>query len=726
MKSTPEQQDIHLIFKNNSAGVAGTTIWGGSLDIPFLFMPCDHSAVHIRELATFFEMVINESGLSVISSSPQDMCYCNDTIACTSSPQKNNVYGPSFTLYPGQSLEVEIAIAGQLNGLVPGLVQAELKQASSMNVYLGNLQRTQRVNQAKCTTVVYTIYSSMENATVELHLFLAKTTEHESVLLNFDYVNIMHSKVVSITSSVTLKSCPVGFHLSIGSCTCLKALLHYMDNTSCDINTQTVQRTPTLWINASFTGNNTQILAVHQHCPFDYCDPNKHRLDLSYPHQQCAHSRSGILCGGCHRGLSLTLGSPKCKQCSNRYLSLLLVFPLAGIALVAVLTCLNLTVSVGTINGLILYANIIQAIHPVFFPSTNFLSVFVAWMNLDIGMDSCLYDGMDFYGLTWLQFVFPVYIWLLVSVMIITSHYSTTAAKLVSRDAVKVLATLFLLSYAKLLRTIITVLSFTYISYEDSDGTTYRSAVWLYDGNVGFVEGKHIPLFLAAIGFGVLYIIPFTVLLLLAPFLQARSHRYTALRWVNKLMPFLDAYQGPYNSRFRFWSGLLLVARVVLFVGFAVNSLGDPQINLKLIVTFLISLFSLQWLLGIAFGSASLYKEQFINVLEAFYLCNLGVLSTWSLLQVDRNTASRKAQTIITSICVWLAFLVWVCILTYHAYLWLTQVECVTRLWQTIKGKGHPADETSDSISPQAAVQQHSAVVQKSYIELRESLLTDN
>ena len=86
------------------------------------------------------------------------------------------------------------------------------------------------------------------------------------------------------------------------------------------------------------------------------------------------------------RGLSLTLGSPMCKQCSNRYLSLLLVFPLgqAGIALVAVLTCMNLTVCVGTINGLILYANIIQAIHPVFFPSTSILSVFVTWMNLEL------------------------------------------------------------------------------------------------------------------------------------------------------------------------------------------------------------------------------------------------------------------------------------------------------------------------------------------------------
>ena len=721
-----ELHNIHFIFQSNTAGVAGTEIWGGSLETT-CYMGLFSWRVYTR-LAGLFQGFNNELTPSAISSSPQDICHCKQEMVCTSSQHNNVVYGSSFSLYPGQSLEVEVAIAGQLNGLVPGVVQAELKDISDEHAHLGNLQRTQKIDQAKCTVLVYTIHSSISDTVIELHLRLAKTTGHASDLLNYYDDILLESQVDSIITFVTLKNCPVGFqhNLSIGSCACPQALLHYMDNTSCDINTQTVQRTPTLWINASFTGSNTQILAVHQHCPFDYCDPNKHRLDLSYPDQQCAHNRSGILCGGCYRGLSLTLGSPKCKQCSNRYLSLLLVFPLAGIALVAVLTCLNLTVSVGTINGLILYANIIRAIHPVFFPSTSILSVFIAWMNLDIGMESCLYNGMDFYGLTWLQFVFPVYIWLLVSIMIITSHYSTSAAKLVGRHAVKVLATLFLLSYAKLLRTIITVLSFTYISYEHSDGTTYRSAVWLYDGNVGFVEGKHIPLFLTAICFAVIYIIPFTLLLLLAPFLQVRSHRYRALRWVNKLMPFLDAYQGPYKSRFRFWSGLLLVARVVLFVGFAMNSLGDPQINLKQILTFLITLFSLQWLFGVTFGYATLYSKRFINFLEAFYLCNLGVLSTWSLLQLDSNTSSKKAQTIITSVCVGLAFLVWLCILAYHTYQWLTGLKYGRCLLQILKARSHSRDEAFDPPSPQAAVQQHSAVVQKTYIELRESLLTDH
>ena len=73
-----------------------------------------------------------------------------------------------------------------------------------------------------------------------------------------------------------------------------------------------------------------------------------------------------------------------------------------------------------------------------------------------------------------------------------------------------------------------------------------------------------------------------------------------------------------------------------------------------------------------------------------------------------------------------LAFLVWVCILAYHTYMWLTQVDYVTHLWQTIKDKYHPADEPSNSLSPQAAVQQQSAVVHKTFIELRESLLTDH
>ena len=105
---------------------------------------------------------------------------------------------------------------------------------------------------------------------------------------------------------------------------------------------------------------------------------------------------------------------------------------------------------------------------PELFPhstSNKLLSIFIAWLNLDLGIETCFYNGLDAYAKTWLQFLFPVYIWIIVVLIIVSSHYSTTAAKLSGRNAVQVLATLFLLSCAKLLRITITAFSFTLLEY---------------------------------------------------------------------------------------------------------------------------------------------------------------------------------------------------------------------------------------------------------------------
>ena len=50
----------------------------------------------------------------------------------------------------------------------------------------------------------------------------------------------------------------------------------------------------------------------------------------------------------------------------------------------------------------------------------------IAWVNLDFGIEICFYNGMDTYSKTWLQFVFPVYIWVLVGLMILVIFGSYT------------------------------------------------------------------------------------------------------------------------------------------------------------------------------------------------------------------------------------------------------------------------------------------------------------
>ncbi len=82
----------------------------------------------------------------------------------------------------------------------------------------------------------------------------------------------------------------------------------------------------------------------------------------------------------CQKGLSLTLGRNKCVKCSRISLLFIIVFALAGVALVVLLFVLRLTVTEGSINGLIFYMNVLKMNHFLQGNETNFLSVFTAWM----------------------------------------------------------------------------------------------------------------------------------------------------------------------------------------------------------------------------------------------------------------------------------------------------------------------------------------------------------
>ena len=286
---------------------------------------------------------------------------------------------------------------------------------------------------------------------------------------------------------VDLLACLVGFQLVRGRCVCHEILL---DNNivTCFFSSSTgfILRPAPYWVGLS-SDTNSSIL-IHPHCPFDYCQPEDISITAESVNTQCQYQRSGVLCGSCRDGLSMILGSSECMICNSVYLVSITIFLLMGVALVTILTLLNMTVSVGTLNGLILFANILQANRTIFLPPNTsrvsslivFLSVFTAWLNLDVGIPMCFFDGLTTYVKTWLQFVFPLYILALVGVIILASNYSIRVTQLLGTNAVSVLATLILLSYTKILRILITSFSFTTLTGSQD----YHSVVWLADGNI--------------------------------------------------------------------------------------------------------------------------------------------------------------------------------------------------------------------------------------------------
>ena len=120
--------------------------------------------------------------------------------------------------------------------------------------------------------------------------------------------------------------------------------------------------------------------------------------------------RTGIICGHCYGNYSVIFGSSKCQVCTDMWLITLVMFAVLGVLLVAALFFLNLTVTQGTLYGLIFYANIVQLNASIFFNQSTLrpLQVIVSFENLDRGIPMCLYDDMDdAAGQGWPSFCVP-------------------------------------------------------------------------------------------------------------------------------------------------------------------------------------------------------------------------------------------------------------------------------------------------------------------------------
>ena len=643
VNQTISDLNIQITFENNTAYFAGSALYGGLVDF-CLLVPFE--AERSNSFDSVFQVKNTNEDPTAVSSDPYMVCLCNN-----SKPQCGIQKFWHMYTYPGALFHVQAVVVGQKDGIVPGVVRAAVQNTSAI---LGDLQQSQATGKS-CTTLNYTVFSSHTEETITL------TTETIPGRMTLP----------RLIMNVTLLNCPWGFTHNghPRKCDCVDELRNH--HITCDITTQTINRPPSLWIGFYNSGNNTEPpvegILVHDNCPFDYCKPDQLSIQPNESDKQCAFNHSGILCGACQPGLSLALGTSRCLKCSNKYLMLLFAFAAAGLALVFLLTLTNMTVSEGTINGLIFYANIIHINRAIFFPNESsginktvldILSAFISWINLDLGIETCFYNGMDMYTKAWLQFLFPIYIWTIVGGMIVSSHYSTTAAKLFRRHAVKVLATLFLLSFAKLQRTIITALSFTFLTY--SDGT---KTVWLYDSNVEYLHGKHIPLFIAALLALLFLLIPYTLVLFFIQCLPKLDCRI--FFWVKKLKPLFDAYTGPCKDRYRFWTGFLLIVRTILFLIF---TLGNPGLNLTAISVTSTCL---------AFSPA-VYKKAWLTLLEYSLLLNLSAVSVATF--YCRYTQFSGNQAVVVYISVGTALITFVGIMAYHLY------QCIinSRAWKNI------------------------------------------
>ena len=644
--------NLHLIFVNNTAGQVGNVLHGGSLE------SCGYcNAVHGAFFASgleVFKLIANITSSpnrgKDISSEPFKVCACsNSQPICDQKPT-------TLKMFPQQTVSWSVAALGQMNTVVPAVLLAK----ASDGIQLNESQTIQSVG-TECTDLQYTLtkVNSSSKGTISLY------ADEPCSVSGFPLI-----------AEVEFLPCPTGFTTTdSGLCDCEERLATYVPE--CNVYDSSFLRPngSNYWMGLV---SNTSEIVLNPHCPFDFCTEEETRFTLNSTDLQCAHHRSGVLCGACQSGFSLALGSSRCLSCSNVFLALLIPFALAGIALVVLLFALRLTVSTGTISGLVFYANILTVNRRIFFPSgeTNFLTVFIAWINLDLGIETCFFDGLNTYVRTWLQFVFPVYIWLLVGVVALLATVSDRIARAIGdTNPISVLATLFLLSFTKFFRTTCSV-AFSYAILEYPGDKSH--IVWLYDGNIGYLDpqdGKHFALFIFSILAFVFVFLPYSILLLLGQWSQRKFNlKCISQRNSLRLKSFLDAYYAPYKDAHRYWVGLLLLIRPVnLFVSAFIN-IYRPEHPHTILMVLLVVLVLLTWPIG-----HGIYKKWYLNVLEGSFVLNLLILIGGTY-QITLSGGSQAAL-VYTSVSV--AFVTFAGIVIFS----VCQRKCVKEHWHFIRHK---------------------------------------
>ena len=701
----PELHNVGIYFNNNTALEAGAMLYGGSVDNCslslinlqiifvkyFRFYECPNSG----EVYNYITSVDEQS--QDISSDPLYIC------SCESGEPNCSASSIAKSVYPGGTIEVAIIAYGQRSGPTPAVVEMITPRD---NVTIKETEKTQNITK-RCTSLDYTVQTRIEGSDYEMTLYVGPCAAKERT--------VSSGPTNVITVLVTIFECPPGFELSGYEplCKCAQRLEQYTN--TCRIADRKIERTTEFWV--GYTPDNmSDGLILHPHCPFDYCTSKEMYMAADDSDEQCINNRTGLLCGKCTQNFSLALGTNRCLQCSDDYLWLIVAFALAGVALVLLLLVLRLTVAVGTINGLVFYANIFATNSATFFsPHTNVLTVFIAWLNLDLGIETCFYDGMDAYTKAWLQFVFPFYVWALVGIIILISHYSSKVATILGTNPIAVLATLFLLSYSKLLRAIIAALSYTLLEYPNNSNV----AAWLYDGNIGYLSDKHTPLFIGALVCLVVLFLPYTLFLIFSQWLRSKSGRCRILFWVNhyRVLPFLDAYHAPYTDKHRYWIGLMLLVRCALFLLFAFNALGDPSINLLAIGCATAILPIVYAVLG-----NRIYKTWYLNVLELSFIVNLGILALATL--YIRSTGGNQNAVTFTSISV--AFATFIGIVIYHS---AQQIKHIPQLWRKLFPRYDTyvlvpqTDEDSDGVYPPSPPDPSDGCATVTHINLRDILV---
>ena len=676
----PNNNIINVNFINNSAIDGGSSIYAYPLSDCYLQQHHSHYippvTTGLKVYTTFFNLEVNSNENLDMSTLPMKITGdCHNQIS----------------IYLGESINLCLSAKDVFGRNVHAVVKSEIA-----------LERVERVERDLMLNHITLSFHSIEQAIHEnkqcsnITLKLLASKYNNKAVRRTIFVYAPNS-VEAYSVDVYLKECPLGFSFNhrIRACDCSNPLHQlYASNLvskhMCSIQTQTFTRlaNKNSWAGVIQTGNESAF-AVSDHCPFEYCYNSEQDLDWFYsasneiflkqnPHSTshfpiCDKGRTGTLCGKCANGLTVVFGSKKCSYCDSKlnYWLFISLIAFIGPFLIFMLFALKLTLTGGTLTGVIFYVNIVASgLLTYYLAGTsiedqykNFLLKaiihFIALTNLNFSFPICFTGNMTALWKYGLSGLFPFYLLFIVVVLIFASRHSSWLSNKILHSSVQVLVTIVHISFNNLLLLMTSTFSYTKI-YTTDEKPIF---VWSIDGSVKFLNDPgHIGLTVLHLVTILPLILSYLTFLLLGKCLIQHLQRCKLV-----LRHIYEAIHAPYKQGKEYWFALRQLTLVLVWIlNFLTGLIGLTSTIITTAVVLCLLLIG-----TIKFHP---YKNRVLSLLDTWILLNLIVVYGGALIWPN-NTSSVTMMFTITATLVFITFIL---ILLYHLLL-------VTGLLQRLK-----------------------------------------
>ena len=623
-----------MTFINNTAGKSGSSIYSNNM------FQCHRYDV---------------SGTGQLEKTKQSLSLYNLTFNFVSSSHLHDISTPSFTLELCRAEEFHLS---------------QIKSDKSLHVYIKPIYPGQTLMLPLCAKDLYRPNLIMDYATVNFAIGLpiyvpsntvpawsvstndtnhALSNKHQCTIVNITLLKLHNKRncrddllVISsiCTNSVfrikfnKLSDCPIGFtlDLKIGKCVCLDFLNKVgIKPNDCWILKSffNILRPHFTWIGL-MTYNNRTVIGAAVTC-FAFCNFEKSSRsssdsvfvvnsttvtvadDQKYlykTHPLCLANREGPLCSQCSPGYSVVFGSNECKKCSNWWLLMIVIYTLSGPMFIYLLYALKLTLTTGTLNGIIFFAQMSEVMDllpsPYNIASTLVKGILLFKPNFSL----CFYNGMTEIKKSFFGILYPIYLICILLFLIVLSRFSVQLSNRISGSSIQVLVTVVHLSFSTLFLSIMDV--FTSINIYTN--TSETQSVWLRDATREYGKGSHLILMIiTSLVVGPILGVYMTVLLAGRPLMRINYRIREYIR------PVYEAIHAPYkrNKEFFFISRLILIIFIyTLYILFRGHNM---YVSFAIVSPILTTYTALE-------GLARPFKRMSLNIFNFILLSLMSVL----------------------------------------------------------------------------------------------------